>query len=133
MIKAKISSIKEISGVLQAKFDATNLHFKMVALAMDKSLKVGQTAIIGFKSSDVIVSPCRLNCSLSNEIPCIIKEIKIDEILCVLSLTAQNLGGENFEFESIITADSTKRLNLNTGDSIFAYIKATSLYIKQLL
>ena len=70
------------------------------------------------------------NCSLSNEIGCIIHNITIGEILSVVNLKALN---SDDIFESIITTTSAKRLNLSQNLQIYAYIKATSLFIDEVL
>ena len=125
MIKAKISAIEQNDGVSVFEFSAENLSLKMLSLENLQNLKIGDEVLLNFKSSDVFVatSPI-LNCSVSNEIKARILDIQKGEITSSLHLNA----GE-FEFESIISTSSLKRLNLAPGDQIYAYVKATSLYI----
>ncbi len=125
MIKAKISAIDENDGVSVFEFNAANLSLKMLSLENLQNLKIGDEVRLNFKSSDVFVATSPLlNCSVSNEIKVRISDIQKGEITSSLHLNA----GE-FEFESIITTASLKRLNLSLGDQIYAYVKATSLYI----
>lgn len=125
MIKAKISAIDENDGVSVFEFNAENLSLKMLSLENLQNLKIGDEVRLNFKSSDVFVATSPLlNCSVSNEIKVRISDIQKGEITSSLHLNA----GE-FEFESIITTASLKRLNLSLGDQIYAYVKATSLYI----
>lgn len=125
MIKAKISAIDENDGVSVFEFNAANLNLKMLSLENLQNLKIGDEVRLNFKSSDVFVATSPLlNCSVSNEIKAQISSIQKGQITSSLHLNA----GE-FEFESIITTASLKRLNLALGDQIYAYIKATSLYI----
>ena len=125
MIKAKISAIDENDGVSVFEFNAANLSLKMLSLENLQNLKIGDEVRLNFKSSDVFVATSPLlNCSVSNEIKVRISNIQKGEITSSLHLNA----GE-FEFESIITTASLKRLNLALGDQIYAYVKATSLYI----
>ena len=125
MIKAKISAIEENDGVSVFEFNAANLSLKMLSLENLQNLKIGDEVRLNFKSSDVFVATSPLlNCSVSNEIKVRISDIQKGEITSSLHLNA----GE-FEFESIITTASLKRLNLSLGDQIYAYVKATSLYI----
>ena len=125
MIKAKISAIDENDGVSVFKFNAANLSLKMLSLENLQNLKIGDEVRLNFKSSDVFVATSPLlNCSVSNEIKAQISSIQKGQITSSLHLNA----GE-FEFESIITTTSLKRLNLALGDQIYAYVKATSLYI----
>lgn len=125
MIKAKISAIEQNDGVSVFEFSAENLSLKMLSLENLQNLKIGDEVRLNFKSSDVFVATSPLlNCSVSNEIKAQISDIQRGQITSSLHLNA----GE-FEFESIISAASLKRLNLAPGDQIYAYVKATSLYI----
>lgn len=125
MIKAKISAIDENDGVSVFEFNAANLSLKMLSLENLQNLKIGDEVRLNFKSSDIFVATSPLlNCSVSNEIKAQISSIQKGQITSSLHLNA----GE-FEFESIITTASLKRLNLSLGDQIYAYVKATSLYI----
>ena len=125
MIKAKISAIEQNDGVSVFEFSAENLSLKMLSLENLQNLKIGDEVRLGFKSSDVFVATSRLlNCSVSNEIKAEISAIQRGQITSSLHLNASE-----FEFESIISTASLKRLNLALGDQIYAYVKATSLYI----
>ena len=125
MIKAKISAIEQTGGVSVFEFSAENLSLKMLSLENLQNLKIGDEVWLGFKSSDVFVATSPLlNCSVSNEIKAEISDIQRGQITSSLHLNAGK-----FEFESIISTASLKRLNLASGDQIYAYVKATSLYI----
>ena len=125
MIKAKISAIEQNDGVSVFEFSAENLSLKMLSLENLQNLKIGDEVLLNFKSSDVFVATSPLlNCSVSNEIKAQISDIEQGQITSSLHLNA----GE-FEFESIISTSSLRRLNLTPGDQIYAYFKATSLYI----
>ena len=125
MIKAKISAIEQTGGVSVFEFSAENLSLKMLSLENLQNLKIGDEVRLNFKSSDVFVATSRiLNCSVSNEIKAQISDIEQGQITSSLHLNAGK-----FEFESIISTASLKRLNLAPGDQIYAYVKATSLYI----
>lgn len=125
MIKAKISAIEQTGGVSVFEFSAENLSLKMLSLENLQNLKIGDEVRLNFKSSDVFVATSPLlNCSVSNEIKAEISNIQKGEITSSLHLNAGK-----FEFESIISTASLKRLNLTPGDQIYAYVKATSLYI----
>ena len=125
MIKAKISAIEQTGGVSVFEFSAENLSLKMLSLENLQNLKIGDEVWLNFKSSDVFVATSPLlNCSVSNEIKAEISDIQKGQIISSLHLNAGK-----FEFESIISTASLKRLNLALGDQIYAYVKATSLYI----
>ena len=125
MIKAKISAIEQTGGVSVFEFSAENLSLKMLSLENLQNLKIGDEVWLNFKSSDVFVATSPLiNCSVSNEI-----KAEISNIQKVQLTSSLHLNAGKFEFESIISTASLKRLNLALGDQIYAYVKATSLYI----
>lgn len=129
IFKAKITKISQKDDINSLEFCAGELKLKMLALEIPASLQISQDVGLGFKSSDVIIALNSLeNCSLSNEIKAKIIRLDTGEILSVVRL-------ENSEgiFESIITTASAKRLNLSENLSVFCYIKATALYISEIL
>ena len=131
MIEAKLEEINEFKGINALKFGAKFGKLTMVSLEIPTNLSINSRVKLGFKSSEVILSLEKLqNCSLSNEIGCIIQNITIGEILSVVNLKALN---SDDIFESIITTASAKRLNLSQNLQIYAYIKATSLFIDEVL
>ena len=131
MIEAKVCEINEFKGISSLKFATEFGKLTMVSLEIPANLSLNSRVKVGFKSSEVILSLEKLqNCSLSNEIGCIIQNIAIGEILSVVKLKALN---SDDIFESIITSASAKRLNLSQNLQIYAYIKATSLYVDEVL
>lgn len=131
MIEAKVEEINEFKGINALKFGAKFGKLTMVSLEIPTNLSINSRVKLGFKSSEVILSLEKLqNCSLSNEIGCIIQNIVVGEILSVVNLKALN---SDDIFESIITTASAKRLNLSQNLQIYAYIKATSLFIDEVL
>ena len=131
MFEAILVDINEFKGIAALKFKSKFGEIFMVSLEPPKNLQTGKSAKLGVKSSEIILSTEKLkSCSLSNEIGCIIQNIDIGEILCVVKLKALN---SDDIFESIITTASAKRLNLSQNLQIYAYIKATSLFIDEVL
>lgn len=125
MIRAEISSIVSSDDVNIYEFNADGLRLSMLGLENSGGLKVGDRINLAFKSSDVIIALKKLeNCSLTNEI-----RAKISNLIKGKITTIVQLKATNFEFESIISTNSCLRLNLKQNDEIYAYIKATSLYI----
>lgn len=125
MIKAQVSNVYGNEDVNIFEFVSEGINFCMLGLENFDDLKVGDPVCLKFKSSDVIVATSPLqNCSLANEIKATITNLIRGDITTVLHLKASN-----FEFESIISTKSCKRLNLKENDEIYAYVKATSLYI----
>lgn len=124
MIAAKVSKITNSDEISLVYFDADGLILQMISLEV-LNLKAGQSVKVGAKSSDLILSKTRLqDCSISNELSCKITSVNVGELLSVINLKCGSSA-----LESIITTNSALRLGLKTGDEIFCYIKATSLFI----
>ncbi|MCR4941743.1 MAG: TOBE domain-containing protein [Campylobacter sp.] len=124
MIKAVVKSIDVADEVNFIKFDANGIILSMLSLE-NLGLSVGEAVELAFKSSDVFLSLLPLHaCSVRNEISCVISEILLGEVVACIHLKT-----ENFEFESIISANSCRELELCVGKEIYAHIKSTSLYI----
>ena len=125
-MKAKISSISQSDEISLFGFNNDTLF--MLGLGLN-GLKVGDDVVLGFKSSDVIIATSVLSdCSLNNVLKSIIIGVEVGKIVSVVELKYKN-----FNFQSIITTKSFNRLNLKVGDEIYAYIKATSLHISEIL
>lgn len=84
---------------------------------------------LGVRASEVIISRALLSqCSLSNALKCEIKLIKKGELLSCIEL---EIIASKELLSCIISSSSATRLALKPGEQIYAYIKATSLYIKE--
>ena len=74
MIEAKVEEINEFKGISSLKFATEFGKLTMVSLEIPANLSLNSRVKVGFKSSEVILSLEKLqNCSLSNEIGCIIQ------------------------------------------------------------
>lgn len=127
MIKAKIVRILTKDDVSLFELKGLNLEANLFMLVLNEASKfaLNDEINLGFKSSDVILAKDKLsNSSLENELKCVIEAINFGEILSVVSLKC----GEIY-FEAIISNHALKALNLGENDSVFAYIKSTSIHI----
>ncbi|MBR8465402.1 TOBE domain-containing protein [Campylobacter sp. faydin G-140] len=127
MIRAIVENIVTSDDVSYYKFKIINCDVCLYMLSLSRILGVDESDSVwlNFKSSDVIIANEPLkNCSIKNELKCEILGLVKGEILSII-----HLKFNDYEFESIITTSSCEQLNLRVGDSIFAYIKSTSLYI----
>lgn len=127
MIRAKIVGILTKDDVSLFELKGLNLEANLFMLVLNEASKfaLNDEINLGFKSSDVILAKDKLsNSSLENELKCVIEAINFGEILSVVSLKC----GEIY-FEAIISNHALKALNLGENDSVFAYIKSTSIHI----
>ena len=127
MIKAKIVGILTKDDVSLFELKGLNLEANLFMLVLNEASKfaLNDEIGLGFKSSDVVLAKNRLDTSsLENELRCVVEAINFGEVLSVVSLKCDQIY-----FEAIISNHALKALNLSKNDSVFAYIKSTSIHI----
>jgi len=124
-IPATIIRIESFEGITIADFIAEGQPLKMMALEIDKSLKEGSEVLLGIKSSNIaLAKPPAGLISISNRLEAVVEEVDQGELLCVVKF---RLGSHLLE--SLITADSFRRIGLQKGDPVLALIKSSELSI----
>ena len=127
MIKAKIVGILAKDDVSLFELKGLNLEANLFMLVLNEASKfaLNDEIGLGFKSSDVVLAKNRLDTSsLENELKCVVEAINFGEVLSVVGLKCDQIS-----FEAIISNHALKALNLSKNDSVFAYIKSTSIHI----
>ena len=127
MIKAKIVRILAKDDVSLFELKGLNLEANLFMLVLNEASKfaLDDEIGLGFKSSDVVLAKNRLDTSsLENELKCVVEAINFGEVLSVVGLKCDQIS-----LEAIISNHALKALNLNKNDSVFAYIKSTSIHI----
>ena len=127
MIKAKIVRILAKDDVSLFELKGLNLEANLFMLVLNEASKfaLDDEIGLGFKSSDVVLAKNKLDTSsLENELKCVVEAINFGEILSIVGLKCDQIS-----FEAIISNHALKALNLSKNDSIFAYIKSTSIHI----
>ena len=127
MIKAKIVRILAKDDVSLFELKGLNLEANLFMLVLNEASKfaLDDEIGLGFKSSDVVLAKNKLDTSsLENELKCVVEAINFGEVLSVVSLKCDQIS-----FEAIISNHALKALNLSKNDSVFAYIKSTSIHI----
>ena len=127
MIRAKIVGILTKDDVSLFELKGLNLEANLFMLVLNEASKfaLDDEIDLGFKSSDVVLAKNRLDTSsLENELKCVVEAINFGEVLSVVSLKCDQIY-----FEAIISNHALKALNLSKNDSVFAYIKSTSIHI----
>ena len=127
MIKAKIVGILTKDDVSLFELKGLNLEANLFMLVLNEASKfaLNDEISLGFKSSDVVLAKNRLDTSsLENELKCMVEAINFGEVLSVVGLKCDQIS-----FEAIISNHALKALNLSKNDSVFAYIKSTSIHI----
>ena len=126
---AFVSEINSLDSLNIVKFEFSGQVLSMMSLDLDDKVKVGAKVELTTKPSLIAIAKEFSGVlSYSNQLKAQI--ISIDNGVLLSSIKLQI---EEFVFESIITLDSTKKMNLNVGDEVTAFIKASELSILRVL
>ncbi len=124
-----IKTIKNIDNLNIVEFDFDGITLKMMSLDLDKEIQINKKVKLSVKSSNVIIAKNLLGeISLSNQLVATIQSIENGELLSSVILKVNETI-----FESLITVDSSKRMNLQVGEEVQILIKASNLSIQEVL
>jgi len=128
-INAKVINIESVENLNIVTFSTNTTQLKMMSLDIPKNLKLDSRVVLSFKATTVALAKgLQGELSYSNQLSSKIVSLKVGALLCSL-----NLEFEEFNFESIITVDSQKRMHLQREDKVIALIKSSDLSILEVL
>ncbi|MDD3007336.1 MAG: TOBE domain-containing protein [Arcobacter sp.] len=126
---ATIKKINSIDSLNIVEFSFCNQTLKMMSLDLSKDVQINKKVKLSVNPSNIIIAKDFFGeISLSNQLVATIDNIENGELLSSVILKIQNVY-----FESIITVDSSKRMNLQKGDKVTMLIKASNLSIEEIL
>jgi len=128
-LKAIVSNIQSVDSLNIIQFDYTGTTLTMMGLELP-NIKIGSKVILSVKPTHIaIAKDFNGNISLSNIIKAKIKELNNGKLLSSIVLEIK----EQIIMQSIITYNSSKRMNLKVADEVVMLIKASDLFIKEVL
>ena len=126
---ATIKKINNVDNLNIVEFDFFGLTLKMMSLDLNNDVQVGKKAKLVVKSSNIsIAKNLSGQISLSNQLVATIKSLENGQLLTIVGLEINGVI-----LESIITVDSSKRMNLQIGEVVTILIKASNLSIQEVL
>lgn len=126
---ATIKKINSIDNLNIVEFEFLGTTLKMMSLDLGSNIQIGKKVRLSVKPTNIsIAKNFTGEISLSNQLVVIIQNIENGELLSSVSLKISD-----FLLESIITVDSSKRMNLQIGDEVKILIKASNLSIEEVL
>ncbi len=126
---ATIKKINSIDNLNIVEFDFHGLTLKMMSLDLNADVQVGKKVKLSVKPTNISIAKNLIGeISLSNQIVATIENLENGQLLSSVSLKVHNTL-----LESIITVDSSKRMNLQIGESVTILIKASNLSIAEVL
>lgn len=123
-IVANVTRIDTIDNLNIVEFEFQTITLKMMSLDLF-NITVGQKVILSIKPTHIAVAKELSGMlSYSNQLITKISKIEMGALLCTISTEIFNMP-----LQSIITADSAKRMNLKLNDEITLLIKASDVSI----
>ena len=128
-IIATIKKIHNIDNLNIVEFDFFGKTLKMMSLDLNKNVQIGKKVKLAVKPTNISIAKNLFGeISLSNQLVVNIKSIENGQLLSSIILEVNDTI-----FESIITADSSKRMNLQKNEQVTILIKASDLSISEVL
>ena len=128
-IIATIKKIHNIDNLNIVEFDFFGKTLKMMSLDLNKNVQIGKKVKLAVKPTNISIAKNLFGeISLSNQLVVNIKSIENGQLLSSIILEVNDTI-----FESIITADSSKRMNLQKNEQVTILIKASDLSILKVL
>lgn len=126
---ATIKKINSVDNLNIVEFDFNGLTLKMMSLDLNDDVKIGKKVELSVKPSNISIAKNLIGeISLSNQIVATIQSLENGQLL-----TSVILKINDTILESIITVDSSKRMNLQIGEVVTILIKASNLSIGEVL
>ncbi len=124
-IRVKIEKIESNNQLTIITFNSKEHTLKMMSLELDTKIKHTKELIVTTKAINIaLAKDCKGELSYSNQLQVSINALEMGELLCSLQLSF-----EDRFLESVITADSARRMNLKVGDKLTALIKSSDISI----
>jgi molybdopterin-binding protein len=128
-IKASIKNIKKVDKLCVATFEVGPQTMKMISLDLADDFKENTNIMLGVKASSIMLAKDLSGVlSTSNQLKCKIISLENGELL-----TSVKLAFEAQTLESVITKDSSSKMDLKVDDEVTALIKASELSILEVL
>lgn len=126
---ATIKKIQSIDNLNIVEFEFDGLTLKMMSLDLNDDVKIGKKVKLSVKPSNIsIAKNLTGEISLSNKIVATIESLENGQLLTSVILKINDTS-----LESIITVDSSKRMNLQIGEVVTILIKASNLSIEEVI
>ena len=128
-LNAVVTHIEGEQNLHIISFDYEGVSLKMMGLDLPKGLHVNAHVTLGIKPSHVAIAKnLKGELSYSNQLPATIVSIENGKLLSNILL---HVNGN--EIQSFSTLSSSVRMNLQAGDAVTLLIKASELFVLEVL
>lgn len=128
-IIASVNKIQSVDNLNIITLTCKDTKLKMMSLDLNDTIQKDTQVMLTSKPTAIAIGKdIQGTLSYSNQLHVKIISLEIGDLLCALQLQF-----EEFVLESIITADSQKRMHLQVNDEVTALIKSSDLSIAKVL
>ncbi len=128
-IIATIKNIRNVDSLNIVEFGFYNHTLKMVSLNLSKQISINKKVQLSIKPTNILIAKnLQGEISISNQLKAKIAKVENGELLSSILLKV-----EDTILESIITVDSSKNMNLVEDEEVLILIKASDLFIQEVI
>ena len=127
-IRASVEEIYESDFLHVVKFDFNDAKLSMMSLELP-NIKKGDEVLLSVKPTHISLSklyPSKT--TISNILLSEVTDVQNGDVLSMVLLKT----GESV-LESIVTLEASKKLSIEKGDKVYALIKSSEIFIKEVL
>lgn len=126
---ATVTKIQTKENLNIVNFEFASYKLTMMSLDLDESIKVSTLVTLSVKPTHIALAKEFSGVvSYSNQLGAEIIEVENGELLSSIKLSVGDA-----KFQSIITKDSSVRMDLKVGDMVKIFIKASELSISEIV
>ncbi len=128
-ITAKVTHIDTFENINIVQFISNEHSLSMMSLSVSDKINLGTKVRLAVKPTHIAIAKnITGSLSYSNQLDSTITDIQNGKLLSSVMLKCNDI-----DFESIITLNSSIRMNLKVGDNVIALIKASDLSIDEII
>ena len=125
-----VTNIDNIDNLNIVNFEFYGMQLSMMSLDLNENIKVGAKVKLGVNPTHIAIAKDFSGVvSYSNQLKSTIKSIQNGKLLSSIKLSIN----DEVEIESIITVNSSIKMDLKIGDEVTAFIKASELSILEVI
>jgi molybdopterin-binding protein len=129
MIVARIKEIESVENLNIIHLEINDIELKMLSLDLAANMSEGRQVSLNIKPLSIALGKeVSGDLSFSNQLPSVITAIYKGELLSSVELRCGSVN-----FESVISTQSLNTMQLNDGDHVMAYIRASEISIEEVL
>ena len=126
---AIVKEIQSCDSLHIVKFEINDQILSMMSLDLNQNIKIGTKVKLAVKPTHIAIAKnFSGELSYSNQLETTIEKIENGQLLSSIKLSFLDTF-----LESIITVNSSKKMDLKVGDKVTAFIKASELSIGKVL